>query len=106
VLRTRAGDPADVVDPARENSGAVQPREARARLACAARARVSATRLNTFFRPAATMPSPEKTPDRIDGARRGGGSDPARRLRPSWLAASPADGYIKILLQYTKTNLW
>jgi hypothetical protein len=92
VLRTSAGDPTEVVDPARESPGTVRPREARTRPACAARARVSATRLNTFFRPAATMPSPEKTPDRMDGARRGGGSDPARLLRPSRLAAPPADG--------------
>ena len=96
VLRTRAGEPAEVVDPARD-SGTVRPREARARLACAARARVSATRLNTFLRPAATMPSPEKMPDRMDGAKRGGGSEPARRLGPSGLSAPPTDGYIKIL---------
>jgi len=50
-------------------------------------ARASATLLKTPLRPAATIPSPENTPDRMDGATRGGGSDPARLLRPS--AASP-----------------
>jgi len=77
----------EAVDPSRDGIRSPRPRLARTRLALAAAARASATRLNTAFLPAATMASPEKTPDLIEGAKRGGGSDPARLFRPSasWL---------------------
>ncbi len=88
------GEPPEVVEPAQETAGNARLRAARARFACAAKARVSATRLNTFFRPAATIPSPDTRPDLMEGARRGGGSEPALLLRPSaiWLTELPADG--------------
>jgi hypothetical protein len=75
-------------------------RLARSRPALAAATRAAATLLNTSLRPAATMPSPEKMPDRIEGAMRGGGSDPALRFRFSanWLGEWTTDGY------KTKTN--
>ncbi len=87
------GEPPEVVEP-QVSTGRTRTREARARLACAARARVSATLLNTFLRPAATIPSPETRPDWIEGARRGGGSEPALLFRPSasWLASPLASG--------------
>jgi len=77
----------EAVDPSGDGIRSPRPRLARTRLALAAAARASATRLNTAFLPAATMASPEKTPDLMEGAKRGGGSDPARLFRPSasWL---------------------
>ena len=77
----------EAVEPSREGTLSPRTRLARTRLALAAAARASATRLNTAFLPAATMASPEKTPDLMEGAKRGGGSDPARLFRPSasWL---------------------
>jgi hypothetical protein len=45
------------------------------------------------------MPSPEKTPERMEGAIRGGGSEPALlfRLSASWLGVWTADGYKKLI---------
>jgi len=89
------GEPPEVVEPPQDRSGTPRERATRARFAWAASARASATRLNTFFLPAATIPSPETRPDLMDGARRGGGSDPARRFRPSASSPAAADGYGK-----------
>ena len=77
----------EAVDPSREGTLSPRTRLTRTLLALAAAARASATRLKTAFLPAATIASPEKTPDRMEGAKRGGGSDPARLFRPSasWL---------------------
>ena len=74
-------------------------RLARSRPALAAAARAAATREKTPLRPAATMPSPEKTPERMEGAIRGGGSEPALlfRLSASWLGVWTADGYKKLI---------
>jgi predicted component of type VI protein secretion system len=77
----------EAVDPSREGTLSPRPRLTCTRLALAAAARASATRLKTAFLPAATIASPEKMPDLMEGAKRGGGSDPARLFRPSasWL---------------------
>jgi hypothetical protein len=90
------GEPPEIEEP-QDSSRTMQVRATRARLSLAAKARVSATLLNTFLRPAATMPSPEKIPERIEGARRGGGSDPALLFFPSasWLGGYTDDGYNK-----------
>jgi len=75
----------ELVDPPGDEACATRPRLTRSRFACAAAARAAATRLKTCFRPAATTASPENRPDRTDGATRGGGSDPALLLRPSFV---------------------
>ena len=69
--------------PPGEEAWWARPRLTRRRSAFAAAARAAATRLKTCLRPAATIPSPENRPERMEGARRGGGSEPALLLRPS-----------------------
>ena len=65
--------------------------EARAPLTRLARSRPA---LAAAARAAATMPSPEKIPERMEGAMRGGGSEPALlfRLSARWLGLWTADG--------------
>ena len=75
----------EMVDPPGDEACDARPRLTRSRSAFAAAARAAATRLNTCFWPAATMALPENRPDRTDGATRGGGSDPALLLRPSFV---------------------
>jgi hypothetical protein len=84
----------EAVDPSGDGIRSPRTRPARIRPALAAAARASATRLKTSFLPAATMASPEKRPERMDGARRGGGSNPALLFLPSasWLGGWAADG--------------
>jgi len=86
---------AEPVESQGEQARVPRTRLARSRPALAAAARAAATLLNTSLRPAATMPSPEKTPDRMEGAMRGGGSDPALRFRlpANWLGGWTAEGW-------------
>ncbi len=74
----------DAVDPHGEEARRTRLRLTRKRSARAAAALASATRLKTCLRPAATIPSPENSPDLTEGARRGGGSEPALLFLPSF----------------------
>jgi hypothetical protein len=77
-------DDTDAVDPHGDEARKARLRPIRKRSARAAAARASATRLKTCLRPAATIPSPENSPDLTEGARRGGGSEPALLFLPSF----------------------
>ena len=85
---------ADAVESQGDEARAPLTRLARSRPALAAAARAAATREKTPLRPAATIPSPEKIPERMEGAMRGGGSEPALlfRLSASWLGVWTVDG--------------
>jgi hypothetical protein len=85
---------ADAVESQGDEARAPLTRLARSRPALAAAARAAATREKTPLRPAATIPSPEKIPERMEGAMRGGGSEPALlfRLSARWLGLWTADG--------------
>jgi len=85
---------AEPVESHGEEGRTPRTRLARSRPALAAAARAAATREKTPLRPAATMPSPENIPERMEGAMRGGGSEPALlfRLSATWLGAWTAEG--------------
>ncbi len=84
----------DAVESQGDGARAPLTRLAQSRPALAAAARAAATREKTPLRPAATMPLPEKIPERMEGAMRGGGSEPALlfRLSASRLGVWTADG--------------
>ncbi len=74
----------DAVDPHGDEARRARLRLTRKPSARAAAARASATRLKTCLRPVATILSPENSPDLTEGARRGGGSEPALLFLPSF----------------------